>query len=46
MNESKTINEKDAILEKQEDLLIDGHAKFTKLEKDLAHEIEIFLLIS
>jgi hypothetical protein len=42
----KTINEKDAILEKQEDLLIDGHAKFTELEKDLAHEIDKFLLIS
>jgi hypothetical protein len=36
----KTINEKDEILEKQEDLLINEHAKFSKLEKAIAHEIE------
>jgi hypothetical protein len=36
----KTINEKDEILENQEDLLVDEHEKYTKLEKALAHEIE------
>jgi hypothetical protein len=34
----KTINKKDELLEKQDDLLFDENAKCTKLEKALAHE--------
>jgi hypothetical protein len=36
----KTINEKDELLEKQEDLLFDENVKCTKLEKALTHETE------
>jgi hypothetical protein len=36
----KTINEKDELLEKQDDLLFDENVKCTKLEKALAHATE------
>jgi uncharacterized protein YbcV (DUF1398 family) len=36
----KTNNEKDELLEKQEDLLIDETKKTKKLEKAIAHEKE------
>jgi hypothetical protein len=36
----KTINKKHELLEKQEDLFLDEHEKFIKLEKVVAHETE------
>jgi hypothetical protein len=38
----RTINEKDELLEKQEDLLINEKGRNAKLEKALAHEKEKF----